>query len=139
MVITDKFLINTLKRLILAWASLAILYLLKVIFFDYYFAPSEITIHVLDYEERNEISSLLLIIYFLVFIVGIISLFMIWKLKLMGRQLFLITLVLSTVLIMPSKYVYMDSLDYIIEYLLIIIDGSLLTLIYLSPISKKFK
>ena len=92
MIMTDKFLITILKRLIIAWVALAILYIFKFIFFDYYFAPDEITRYVLQYEESNEISSLFLVIAVLVFVVFIISLIMVWKLKLVGRNLFLATI-----------------------------------------------
>ena len=139
MIMTDKFLITILKRLIIAWGALAILYIFKFIFFDYYFAPDEITRYVLQYEESNEISSLYLVIAALVFVVFIISLIMVWKLKLVGRNLFLGTIILSILLILPLKYSYIDSLDYVFESAHLIIEGALLALIYLSPISKKFK
>ena len=108
MIMTDKFLITILKRLIIAWVALAILYIFKFVFFDYYFAPDEITRYVLQYEESNEISSLFLVIAVLVFVVFIISLIMVWKLKLVGRNLFLGTIILSILLLLPLKYSYID-------------------------------
>ena len=139
MAMSDKFLIKVLKRLIISWVVLTFLYIFKFIFFDYYFAPMEITSHVLQYEENNEISSLLLLIFLVLMIVYVISLFMIWRLKSMGRKLFLGTIILLTILILPLNYSYIDSLDYIFESVLLIIQGTILALIYLSPISKKFK
>ncbi len=137
--LTDKYLIKILKRLILSYVALSIVSLFKVIFFTYYFAPKELTDYILMYEETVEYSALFFLIAFVIFAVYIVSLIMVWKLKAIGRNLFLLTIILSMLISFGYKYTFIDSIEEILYSVSLIIEGAILALIYLSPISKKFK
>ena len=136
---TDKYLIKILKRLILSLIFLSIIIIIKLLFFIYYFAPYEVANYILKYEEIVEYSALLSLIMFVIIVAYIASLIMVWKLKALGRNLLLVTIIFSIIISFGYKYTFMDSLEEILFSVSLIIEGAILALIYLSPISKKFK
>ena len=99
----------------------------------------EVANYILKYEEIVEYSALLSLIMFVIIVAYIASLIMVWKLKALGRNLLLVTIIFSIIISFGYKYTFMDSLEEILFSVSLIIEGAILALIYLSPISKKFK
>ena len=134
---STSFYKKTLFKFILIFFLLIII--IKLLFFIYYFAPYEVANYILKYEEIVEYSALLSLITFVIIVASIASLIMVWKLKALGRNLLLVTIIFSIIISFGYKYTFMDSLEEILFSVSLIIEGAILALIYLSPISKKFK
>ena len=73
-------------------------------------------------------------------LIYLISLFMLYKFKPMGKKLFVSTFVLSIVIILfePVDYSYYSPVISAIEDLLYVVDGIILATLYFTSIKEKF-
>ena len=120
------------KRLILLDLLLIILIIVSVFF------ESE---EVADFNKyfESEFSNSLLIIFGILMLVYLINLFLLYKFKSIGKQMYLILFVLLIVLTLLSPQSAMDPWLYVIDGLGWANSGAILILLYFSPIKKEFE
>ena len=119
------------KRLILLDLSLLILIIVSVFF------ESE---EVLRFNESlDPISNMILILSGILLLVYPINLFLLYKFKSIGKQMYLIVFVLSIILSLIVGAGAVDPWLYVIDGLGWSVSGALLSLLYFSPIKKEFE
>ena len=120
------------KRLILLDLLLIILLVVSVFF------ESE---EVADFNKyfESEFSNSLLIIGGILYLIYLINLFLLYKFKSIGKQIYLILFIVLVILnlILPPHAT--DSLLYVLDGLGWSVSGALLILLYFSPIKKEFE
>ena len=120
------------KRLILLDLLLIILLVVSVFF------ESE---EVADFNKyfESEFSDSLLIIFGILMLIYLINLFLLYKFKSIGKQIYLILFIVLVILnlILPPHAT--DSLLYVLDGLGWSVSGALLILLYFSPIKKEFE
>ena len=144
--INKKNLHSILKKLILIELFFLILTIVLEMFSDGYFLiPKPIKDFVIAYE--NGISDQYYESYFNIFILTLIllifyltSLFYLWRLRKIGRKLYLIVNVV-TIIIFPFalEYSLYGPIDEIINYLSTIVFSFILVIVFYSPLAKMFK
>ena len=91
-----------------------------------------------DASDEKLYSGFGLIIFFIFLIALFVSYYLIYKFKKIGRTLFLICVLLAfPYLYLSGNYVY-HPIDSMVEYLIAMIDGALLLLMYASPLKDRF-
>ena len=120
------------KRLILLDLLLIILIIVSVFF------ESE---EVADFNKyfESEFSNSLLIIFGILMLIYLINLFLLYKFKSIGKQMYLILTILLIVLTLLSPQSAMDPWLYVIDGLGWATSGAILVLLYFSPIKKEFE
>ena len=120
------------KRLILLDLLLIVLIIASV-----FFESAEVT----DFNTyfENDYSNALLIIYGIGLLIYLINLFLLYKFKSIGKQIYLILFIVFMVLILLSPPSAMDPLLYVLDGLGWSVSGALLILLYFSPIKKEFE
>ena len=120
------------KRLILLDLLLIILLVVSVFF------ESE---EVADFNKyfESEFSDSLLIIFGILMLIYLINLFLLYKFKSIGKQMYLILFILLIVLTLLSPQSAMDPWLYVIDGLGWANSGAILILLYFSPIKKEFE
>ena len=120
------------KRLILLDLLLIILLVVSVFF------ESE---EVADFNKyfESEFSNSLLIIFGIMMLIYLINLFLLYKFKSIGKQMYLILFILLIVLTLLSPQSAMDPWLYVIDGLGWATSGAILVLLYFSPIKKEFE
>ena len=120
------------KRLILLDLLLIILLVVSVFF------ESE---EVADFNKyfESEFSNSLLIIGGILYLIYLINLFLLYKFKSIGKQMYLILFILLIVLTLLSPQSAMDPWLYVIDGLGWANSGAILILLYFSPIKKEFE
>ena len=120
------------KRLILLDLLLIILLVVSVFF------ESE---EVADFNKyfESEFSNSLLIIFGILMLIYLINLFLLYKFKSIGKQMYLILFILLIVLTLLSPQSAMDPWLYVIDGLGWANSGAILILLYFSPIKKEFE
>ena len=90
--------------------------------------------------EEDLSFSLIETISVIIGLIYLISLFMLYKFKPMGKKLFVSTFVLSIVIILfePVDYSYYSPVISAIENLLYVVDGIILATLYFTSIKEKF-
>ena len=90
--------------------------------------------------EEDLSFSLIETISVIIGLIYLISLFMLYKFKPMGKKLFVSTFVLSIVIILfePIDYSYYSPVISAIEDLLYVVDGIILATLYFTSIKEKF-
>ena len=88
---------------------------------------------------ESEFSNSLLIIGGILYLVYLINLFLLYKFKSIGKQMYLILFVLLIVLTLLSPQSAMDPWLYVIDGLGWATSGAILVLLYFSPIKKEFE
>ncbi len=90
--------------------------------------------------EEDLSFSLIETISVIIGLIYLISLFMLYKFKPMGKKLFVSTFVLSIVIILfePVDYSYYSPVISAIEDLLYVVDGIILATLYFTSIKEKF-
>ena len=120
------------KRLILLDLSLIILIIVAV-----FFESKEVADFNMYFE--NDYSNALLIIWGIGLLIYLINLFLLYKFKSIGKQIYLIlfiVLIVLNLLLPPSA---MDSWLYVLDGLGMATSGAILVLLYFSPIKKEFE
>ena len=120
------------KRLILLDLSLIILIIVAV-----FFESKEVADFNMYFE--NDYSNALLIIWGIGLLIYLINLFLLYKFKSIGKQIYLILFIVLVILnlILPPHAT--DSLLYVLDGLGWSVSGALLILLYFSPIKKEFE
>ena len=120
------------KRLILLDLLLIVLIIASV-----FFESKEVT----DFNTyfENDYSNALLIIYGIGLLIYLINLFLLYKFKSIGKQIYLILFIVFMVLILLSPPSAMDPLLYVLDGLGMANSGAILVLLYFSPIKKEFE
>ena len=120
------------KRLILLDLLLCILIITSV-----FFESTEVT----DFNRyfENDFSNSLLVVFGIGFLIYLINLFLLYKFKRIGKQIYLILFIVFMVLILLSPPSAMDPLLYVLDGLGMANSGAILVLLYFSPIKKEFE
>ena len=120
------------KRLILLDLLLIVLIIASV-----FFESAEVT----DFNTyfENDYSNALLIIYGIGLLIYLINLFLLYKFKSIGKQIYLILFIVLMVLSLLSPPNAMDSWLYVLDGLGMANSGAILVLLYFSPIKKEFE
>ena len=120
------------KRLILLDLLLIILLVVSV-----FFESEEVT----DFNKyfESEFSNSLLIIGGILYLIYLINLFLLYKFKSIGKQIYLILFIVLLVLSLLSPPNAMDSWLYVLDGLGMANSGAILVLLYFSPIKKEFE
>ena len=87
---------------------------------------------------ENDYSSALLIIYGIGLLIYLINLFLLYKFKSIGKQIYLILFIVFMVLILLSPPNAMDPLMYMLDGLGMANSGAILVFLYFTPIKKEF-
>ena len=124
-------LITIFKRLILLDLSLIILIIVAV-----FFETKEVADFNMYFE--NDYSNALLIIYGIGLLIYLINLFLLYKFKSIGKQIYLILFIVFMVLILLSPPSAMDPLLYVLDGLGMANSGAILVFLYFTPIKKEF-
>ena len=119
------------KRLILLDLSLIILIIVAV-----FFETKEVADFNMYFE--NDYSNALLIIYGIGLLIYLINLFLLYKFKSIGKQIYLILFIVFIVLSLLLPPSAMDSWLYVLDGLGMATSGAILVLLYFSPIKKEF-
>ena len=119
------------KRLILLDLLLIILLIVSVFF------ESE---EVADFNKyfESEFSNSLLIIGGILYLIYLINLFLLYKFKSIGKQIYLILFIVLLVLSLLLPPSAMDSWLYVLDGLGWAISGAILVFLYFTPIKKEF-
>ena len=119
------------KRLILLDLSLIILTIVAV-----FFESKEVADFNMYFE--NDYSNALLIIVGIGLLIYLINLFLLYKFKSIGKQIYLILFIVFMVLILLSPPSAMDPLLYTLDGLGMANSGAILVFLYFTPIKKEF-
>ena len=87
---------------------------------------------------ESEFSNSFLIIIGVLQLIYLINLFLLYKFKSIGKQIYLILFIVFMVLILLSAPNAMDPLTYVLDGLGMANSGAILVLLYFSPIKKEF-
>jgi len=120
------------KRLILLDLSLIILIIVAV-----FFESKEVADFNMYFE--NDYSNALLIIVGIGLLIYLINLFLLYKFKSIGKQIYLILFIVFIVLNLLLPPSAMDSWLYVLDGLGWATSGAILVLLYFSPIKKEFE
>ena len=120
------------KRLILLDLSLIILTIVAV-----FFESKEVADFNMYFE--NDYSNALLIIFGIGLLIYLINLFLLYKFKSIGKQIYLILFIVLLVLSLLSPPNAVDSWLYVLDGLGMATSGAILVLLYFSPIKKEFE
>ena len=120
------------KRLILLDLSLIILIIVAV-----FFETKEVADFNMYFE--NDYSNALLIIFGIGLLIYLINLFLLYKFKSIGKQIYLILFIVFIVLNLLLPPSAMDSWLYVLDGLGMATSGAILVLLYFSPIKKEFE
>ena len=120
------------KRLILLDLSLIILIIVAV-----FFESKEVADFNMYFE--NDYSNALLIIVGIGLLIYLINLFLLYKFKSIGKQIYLILFIVFIVLNLLLPPSAMDSWLYVLDGLGMATSGAILVLLYFSPIKKEFE
>ncbi len=88
---------------------------------------------------ESEFSNSLLIIGGILMLIYLINLFLLYKFKSIGKQIYIILFIVLLVLSLLSPPNAMDSWLYVIDGLGWTTEGAILILLYFSPIKKEFE
>jgi hypothetical protein len=113
----------------------------KLVWFPNSLAPKDLSFAIKRYSEElaPEISISLIILFFIVFVFNLYSLFKLLRFNNFWRQIYLFTSILNILLGFVQNYSYSDSLEIFLDNLIIICSTVLLTASYLPPLNKNFK
>ena len=143
---SEKNLHTILKRLILIDIGLFVLSILFIAFTNgYLLVPKPIRDFVIAYEngiqdQYTETVFLFFIFYSVVLIAYLFSLYKLWQLKKIGRNLFLITNVIMVFIFsFINQYGLYGPIDEIMNFISVFIFSAILIIVFYSSLAKKFK
>ena len=87
---------------------------------------------------ESEFSNSLLIIGGILYLIYLINLFLLYKFKSIGKQIYLILFIVFMVLILLFPPFAMDPLTYVLDGLGMANSGAILVFLYFTPIKKEF-
>ena len=72
-------------------------------------------------------------------IIYLISFIMIYRLKINWRMIHLVSFIVLTVCNLELRFSFLDSLDYLLESIMYMLNGAIVYSIFFGSVSKKFK
>ena len=119
------------KRLILLDLSLIILIIVTV-FFE--------SVEVADFNRyfENDFSNAILIIFGIALLIHLFNLFLLYKFKSIGKQMYPFTYIIALLLALLGGPIALDPWIYVLDGIEMSVAGALLVLLYFSPIKKEF-
>ena len=131
---------TTFRKIIWANLVLAVLVVIKIVFYPYSLAPADLAKAMILYEELQPLAdTFVIIMIFLVLIAYIVSLFLLYRFNDYGRQLYLVVNFIALFTFFSQGYVVFDSLEYVLDVISSIFIGFIIAIIYFSNLSKEFK
>ena len=131
---------TTFRKIIWANLVLAVLVVIKIVFYPYSLAPAELAKAMILYEELQPLAdTFVIIMIFLVLIAYIVSLFLLYRFNDYGRQLYLVVNFIALFTFFSQGYVVFDSLEYVLDAIGSAFIGFIIAIIYFSNLSKEFK
>ena len=128
------------KKLIRYYFLVIILFVLKGVFFPDAFVPEDLKFVVRKYEEEIMVySPPILFAAIISGLLYIVSFVMIYRLKINWRMIHLISLIVLTVCNLELRFSFLDSLDYLLEVILYMLNGAIIYSAFFGSVSKKFK
>ena len=88
---------------------------------------------------ENDLSNAMYIIFGIALLIHLINLFLLYKFKSIGKQIYLILFIVLLVLSLLSPPNAVDSWLYVLDGLGMANSGAILVLLYFSPIKKEFE
>ena len=76
---------------------------------------------------------------FIFALIYLVSFLMIYRLNKKWRMIHLISFIVTSICLLELRFSFLDSVDYMIEILLAMINGGIITLAFFGGVSKKFK
>ena len=142
----EKSLHAILKRLILIDIGIFVLSILFIAFTNgYLLVPKPIRDFVIAYEngiqdQYTETVFLFFIFYSVVLIAYLFSLYKLWQLKKIGRNLFLIAnLIMVFIFPFINQYGLYGPIDEIMNFISVFIFSAIMIIVFYSSLAKKFK
>ena len=130
------------KRLIILKSIFLILGLLKISIYPYLLAPEALRKAIFTWEETQVLSNsffVLLGIFLIIFIGKFYSLFLLFKFRKLGRQIYLVIIILSILFVFSDGYIFFDHIGYLIQAINLLLSGVIISVSYYSEIAKEFK
>ena len=127
------------RKLIKYYFLIFITFVLKGLFFPDAFVPEDIQFLVRKYEDEvMEYSPPILFALIVSAIIYLISFIMIYRLKINWRMIHLVSLIILTVCNLELRFSFLDSLDYLLESIMYMLNGAIVYSIFFGSVSKKF-
>ena len=127
------------KRLIIAEFFLGIIGLWKYLSYPYSLAPEDLKNAMRMYDEVVPAGdNFTLIIGLLVLIGYFFSLFLLYRFKKLGRQIYILVTALAILIVFSFGYIVFDPLEYLIEGSSLILSGFIISVSYFSKLEKEF-
>jgi hypothetical protein len=128
------------KKLLTALIILFIGLMWKMIAYPLSLAPEELAYVMNKYEETRPLIDNFSLIVFLVLILGhFYSIFLLFKFKKLGRQIFTITYFFIPLTIFIDSYIIFDSFEYYLDVLHGTLTVFVISISYFSKLEKEFK
>ena len=118
------------KRLILLDLSLFIVIIVTI-----FFESEEVRKFT---ENLDELSNVFLIFSGIWLLIYLINLFLLYKFKSIGKQMYPFTYIIALLLALLSGPIALDPWTYVLDGIEMSVAGALLVLLYFSPIKKEF-
>lgn len=136
---TDKDII-IFRKLIKYYFLIFITFALKGFFFPDAFVPEDLQFVVRKYEDEiMEYSPPILFAAIISAVIYLISFIMIYRLKINWRMIHLVSLIILTVCNLELRFSFLDSLDYLLESMMYMLNGAIVYSIFFGSVSRKFK
>ena len=119
------------KRLILLDLSLFIVIIVTI-----FFESEEVIKFTENLEELSNVFLIFMGIWLLVYLV---NLFLLYKFKSIGKQMYPFTYIIALLLALLSGPIALDPWTYVLDGIEMSVAGALLVLLYFSPIKKEFE
>ena len=128
------------KKLLTTLIILFIGLMWKMIAYPLSLAPEELAYVMNKYEETRPLIDNFSLIVSLVLILGhFYSIFLLFKFKKLGRQIFTITYFFIPLTIFIDSYIVLDSFEYYLDVLHGALSVFIISIFYFSKIEKEFK
>ena len=128
------------KKLLIALIILYIGLAWKMIAYPLSLAPEELSYVMSKYEETRPLMDNFSLIVLLILILGFFySIFLLFKFKKFGRQIFTITYFFIPLTIFIDSYIVLDSFEYYLDVLHGALSVFIISIFYFSKIEKEFK
>ena len=125
------------KNLVIASAVAWVTYIIFITLYPNSLLSEELAaIRNANFDKLDDMFGLFMI---LIIIVVFVSYYLIYKFKKIGRTIFLMLVLITVPLGFYMGPQILSPFDYLFEYLISVLDGALLTLMYVSPLKDRFR
>ena len=87
---------------------------------------------------ENDFSNAIYIIFGIALLIHLINLFLLYKFKSIGKQMYPFTYIIALLLALLSGPIALDPWTYVLDGIEMSVAGALLVLLYFTPIKKEF-